>query len=228
MNYEIEYWTTSKVQLIDSMGSDARIVEAAKVSTKGEESLGSEASKGFIKFLLGAEPAPHISPFEHCVATFLIETPLFVCSQVVRHKSFSYSVESGRYREFRPRFYLPPEDRPLKQVGKTGDYQFGQLEREDQEYSWYILEGSTEVVWSSYKHLLASGVAKEVARMVLPQNTITSLYMTGNLRNWMFFLQSRLDHHAQFEIREVAARIEEELDLLFPTTMGVARELVLF
>lgn len=221
---ELDIWHECAVTYVDHMGSDDRVVQAAKVSTAGEASLGAKGTEGFLRFLLREDPA-HISPFEHCVATFLIECPLFVAAQLHTHTSFSFNQESGRYREFRPRFYLPDAERPLVQVGKTGDYTFEDASTEMWEYTYGVSLAATRFAWEQYRRLLDAGVAKEVARAVLPQNTITSLYMTGNLRNWIFFLKGRLDTHAQWEIRDVASKILHPLHGAFPITLNVAMDL---
>lgn len=125
---------------------------------------------------------------------------------------------SGRYRVLEPTFYIPPAERPLVQVGKPGHYEFEQgLEHH---HSALILEmpRACRAAWEAYYKLISQGVAKEVARMVLPVNIFTSFYATGNLRNWFNFLALRSEEQALYEIRCVAHLIEEKIAELFPVT----------
>lgn len=216
---DLVFLEESRVALVDYLGSDARVVEAARVSTKGEGSRGQEADEGLIRYLLREG---HWSPFEHASATFLIETPLFTRSQLVRHKSFSFNEESARYRQMRPRFYIPPHSRPVKAQGKPGHYVM--VHDEDAVLAARAgLRLSAYAGWSNYQRLIEAGVTRELARAVLPQHLVTSLYMTGTLRSWIHFLQSRDDETAQFEVRAVAQKVRRELEAVFPVALKETR-----
>ena len=221
MSDDITWMDGPRIELVERMGSDARIVEAARVSTRGEASRGQAADHGLIRFLWRNG---HVSPFEHAAATFMLTVPLFVQGQLVRHKSMSFNIESARYREVEPRFYLPPADRPLQQVGKPGAYTMqagtGQQQRSVRE----ALAGSAQAGWRAYRGLLSEGAPRELARAVLPQHWMSSIYMTGNLRSWLHFLAQRDSDHAQYEIRQVARIVRAELGRLFPVVMSVAGE----
>lgn len=161
------------------------------------------------------------SPFEHCAASFLVTAPIFVAREWFRHRTFSYNETSGRYTKLLPRFYAPSFDRPLIQVGKPGAYYFETSGDELKHLD--LLERfrfSAQTCWDEYEQMMDLGYAKEVARMVLPVNIYSKWYATGNLRNWVGFLNLRTDEQAMFEIRHLAYQVEEQLIKLFPATMA--------
>lgn len=207
-----EMSSTLGVEYVDHMGSDKKIAQAARTSTKG---LDNDRPKveGLVKALWRDG---HYSPFEHCALTVALDVPLFVRDQIVRHKSMSFSVFSGRYAEFAPRFYLPHTDRPLVQTGKALDYR--REPGSDEQYMASLachVDAAGEGLWR-YRELLDSGVANEVARNVLPASTYTQLWVTGTLRSWLHFLDQRLDEHAQWEVRHVAEKVSEIIRHIFP------------
>ncbi len=104
MTLDITFDSDMHVDLIDFMGSDQRVVQAAQVSTKGAESVNSEAKEGLIRYLVNNR---HASPTEHSVFTFLITAPIFVAREAHRHRIASLNEESGRYKELSPHFYVP-------------------------------------------------------------------------------------------------------------------------
>lgn len=205
------------VNLIDSMGTELSIVNAARVSFNEESAELTDKDVGLIKFLAKNR---HASPFEHCTATFRIEAPIFVAREWHRHRTQSYNEWSGRYSQLEPKFYAPDYDRPLIQTGKAGAYKF-EVPKDDALNIAVFKEFrfSCQTAWDTYEYLLDEGVAKEVARMVLPVNIYTSWYATSNLRNWINFLSLRTDETAMYEIRQLAGSIEESLYKLFPVTM---------
>lgn len=170
---------------------------------------------GLINFLYRER---HMSPFEHGSFTFYIDTPIFVAREFMRHRTFSYNETSGRYKELSPRFYLITDDRPLSQKGKVGAYRFeeGTPEQYGNVYANTTL--SYVNAWQSYQNMLEKGVAKEVARNVLPVGTMTQFYATANPRNIMQFLMLRNDPNALKEIRDVAVKIEEKFAQAMPLT----------
>lgn len=142
----------------------------------------------------------------------------YMADYLVVHNSFNEV--SGRYTELKPKFYAPDYDRPLIQVGKPGAYKF-ELPENDESYQtvWRDFRFSCQAAWNTYERLLNDGIAKEVARMVLPLNTYTSWYATGNLRAWINFLSLRAEGQAMYEIRTLAYALESVLYELFPITM---------
>lgn len=202
------------IELIDSMGTDKTAVNAARVSflrDDTEKDL-TEKDKRLIKFLTAHR---HTSPFEHMMASFKLTVPLFVRSQIMRHRTFSYNEVSRRYTSENIQLWRPKELR--RQSKDNLQCSDGDL-RNDKALG--IMNISLSVSLQYYKELLASGVSREMARCVLPQATYTEFYMTGNIHNWVKFLKLRTDEHTQPETREAALVIQHMLFKLYPVTMS--------
>jgi thymidylate synthase (FAD) len=212
------------VQTVEVMGSDHTIVNAARVSFLNDNAYTSRGltpkDKGLINFLMREK---HMSPFEHPVMTFRIEAPIFVWREFMRHRTFSYNEQSGRYTTFQPDFYCIPPERPVIQSGKPGDYHFEPSVLVN-DSARVELKESYKDSWAAYQRMLDSGVAKEVARMALPVATYSTAYVTGNLRNWFQFLTLRTASQAQWEIQQVATDIEGEVYTHFPTAYSAYKE----
>lgn len=220
--------TDVRAQLVDSMGSDASVVAAARVSTFGRDSeewlsTPPEESSGLIRFLMRNR---HGTPFEHNSMTFLVEAPIFVFREFHRHRiGWSYNEESARYRQLEPVFYVPDEGRPLVQIGKPGAYEFVPGTADDQAATTGTLGQAYAETYGHYEYLLRRGVAREVARMCLPVGIYSSMYATCNARSLMAFLSLRTrDERAVFpskpqhEIELVARAMEAEFAAQFPIT----------
>ena len=202
-----------EVKLIDSMANDLSVVKAARVSTEGSKSLDSKESQGLINYLMRFR---HSSPFEHSTFTFYVYAPIFVTREIIRHRTAQINEESGRYKVLEGNFYYP-EERPLRQVGKTGDYKF----EDGNELRDMVLEGFDQAygnAWIVYEDLLTAGVAKEVARMVLPVGIYSSMYFTVNARGLMNFLSLRTAPNALWEIQYIASQMEHEFSQAMPIT----------
>lgn len=217
---DINFRSDMGVTLIDHMGDDRRIAQAARVSTVGLDN-DREKYVGLVKALIREG---HWSPLESCTMTIAFDVPTFTRDQIIRHKSMSYSVFSLRYSEARPDFWVPAKDRPLVQVGKALDYRRERgapwQKRKTQEYLRETAEGS----WTAYEQLVMHGIANEVARTVLPNSIYSPFWATGNLRSWLHFIALRNDEHAQYEVREAAAKVEEIIRGLFPIALAAFRE----
>lgn len=223
----IEFRDDVTVELIRGAASDADVVFAARVSTQGEETLAhlddeAERSRGLIRYLMRDR---HGSPFEHNSMTFFVSAPIFVFREFMRHRIASYNEESGRYRELRPVFYVPAATRPLVQVGKPGAYQFTAGTPEQHELVVEQVRQRSIEAFASYRTMLDAGVAREVARSVLPLNLFSSMYVTMNARSLMNFLSLRVNEPGstfpsfpQLEIEMVARRMEEHWAKLMPLT----------
>lgn len=211
---EIKFTDELTVTFRDSMGDDFRIVEAARIST---QTVVKPDDEKLLRFLLKQK---HASPFESCIAQFVIHAPIIVVREHMRHRTQSYNEVSGRYSVLEPLFYIPGSERPLTQVGKPGAYSLVTGTEEQSLLAKTRLEEVAFLAWENYKVLLESGIAKEVARDVLPVNIYTKWYATANLRNWLNYLSLRTDKNAMWEIRQVAFKIEEKLTELFPWTMN--------
>lgn len=202
----MKFRSDMKVELVDFMGGDGRVVQAARTSTLGAAASEEKESAGLINFLVRER---HLVPLEHSKFTFRLEIPIFVSRQLVKHRTAQISEESGRYREMDGQFYVPPIWRPLGQAGKTGDYNMIPLSDEAIEGTQLLIEDAAIGAWQTYQELLALGVAKEMARTVLPVNLYSSMYFTIDARNLMNFLSLRNEHHAQWETREVAKQMDD-------------------
>lgn len=214
---EIEFKSDVTVELIDMMGSEQRIVQAARVSTKGAQAEAQEA-KGLVKFLVREK---HEVPLEHCVMTFRIHAPIFVTRQILKHRLTSISEESGRYRELDPVFYTPDETRPVVQTGKTGEYRFVP-DAAANLLAYDAIAVNSMTAWANYEKLLSQGIAKEVARTVLPTNLYSTMYMTINLRSALNFIAlrtARYGSHPQHEIALVGEQVRDVLAEHFPTVL---------
>lgn len=208
------------VELIDSMGNDERICQAARVSTKGADSYATGESEGLINFLIANR---HGSPLEHVVFTWLISAPIFVWREFMRHRMASYNEESGRYKQLDAVFYIPGPDRKLIQIGKTGAYEFVPGSDEQYENVVRLLQDGSEAAYKNYMAMLENDIAKEVSRMALPLNIFSSAYVTMNLRGLMNFLSLRTKsdeaHFKSFpqaEIEMVARQMEESFKQVAP------------
>jgi thymidylate synthase (FAD) len=227
------------VELVRSAASDQDVLFAARVSTQGEQTLeqaqgkndpaeSAKRDKGLINYLMRDR---HGSPFEHNSLTFYVQAPIFVFREFMRHRIASYNEESGRYRELNPVFYVPGPDRNLVQVGKAGHYEFlpgtaEQMALVEQESR----EGSQRA-YEAYQRMLEAGVAREVARIVLPLNIYSSMYVTMNARSLMNFLSLRTKregtHFPSFPQREIemcAEKMEDFWAQLMPLTYEAFNE----
>lgn len=216
------------VELVKHSAADTDVLWAARVSTGGEKSLEElhkdpERSKGLINFLMRDR---HGSPFEHNSMTFFISAPLFVFREFHRHRvGWSYNEESGRYRELQPVFYTPDAARKLVQQGRPGKYEFVEGTPEQHSLTATAMEESYRQAYETYQRLLEAGVAREVARAVLPVGLYSSMYATCNARSLMHFLGLRTQHEQakvpsfpQREIEMVGELMEEQWAKLMPLT----------
>ncbi|MFC4587780.1 FAD-dependent thymidylate synthase [Sphaerisporangium corydalis] len=216
------------VELVRHNASDSDVVWAARVSTAGEQSLEAvdqdpARSKGLINYLMRDR---HGSPFEHNSMTFFIGAPILVFREFHRHRvGWSYNEESGRYRELQPVFYVPGRERKLVQEGKPGRYEFVEGDAEQYKVVTEAMENSYRRSYAAYQDMLEAGVAREVARAVLPVGLFSSMYATCNARSLMHFLSLRTkDERAvvpsfpQREIEMVAEKMEALWSGLMPLT----------
>jgi thymidylate synthase (FAD) len=219
---EISFRSDVTVELVRANASDADVLFAARVSTQGEQTLeaaqdadlDASRSKGLINYLMRDR---HGSPFEHNSMTFYVQAPIFVFREFMRHRMASYNEESGRYRELNPVFYVPGPERNLVQVGKAGAYDFLPGTPEQTALVSSEVHAVCEAAYASYQRMLEAGVAREVARIVLP--------VTMNARALMNFLSLRTKREGthfpsfpQREIEMVAEKMENFWVDLMPLT----------
>jgi thymidylate synthase (FAD) len=226
-NAEIIFRSDMTVELVKASASDADVIWAARVSTAGEQSLDEigedpARSAGLINYLARER---HGSPFEHTSMTFFISAPIFVFREFMRHRIASYNEESGRYRELSPVFYIPDADRKLIQIGKAGAYTFVDGTEEQLEITEAAMKEAYTLAYKQYQVMLDAGIAREVARAVLPVGLYSSMYVTMNARALMNFLSlrtaregSHFPSYPQREIEMVAEKMEVEFARLMPLT----------
>lgn len=224
---DVEFRSDMTVELIKHSASDSDVIWAARVSTKGEQSqedihADPERSAGLINFLMRDR---HGTPFEHSTMTFYIRAPIFVFREFMRHRTFSYNEESGRYRQLEPVFYLPGADRKLVQAGKPGAYEFTPGSPEQHQIVADVAADACRQAYDAYVTMLAAGVAREVARVVLPVGLYSSMYASCNARALMNFLSLRIRRpdatfpsFPQREIEMVAEQMEAAWAAVMPLT----------
>lgn len=184
------------VRLVGSYGDDARIVEAARVSY-GNGTKTKREDQALINYLMRHE---HMSPFEMVDFTFHIKAPIFVARQWFRHRTASVNEISARYSVMKDEFYEPHQLRGQSKTNKQGS--------EDTIIEdGFLVKEAYDYAYEYYEMLIADGVAREQARMVLPVGMYTEFYWKQNLRNLLHFVKLRIDGHAQKEIRDYAQAI---------------------
>lgn len=209
-----------EVSLLNHMGGDLAVIAAARVSNGvdyRQASKGPEADQKLINYLVQHR---HGTPFEHSTFQFYIKAPLFVRSEWHRHRMASYNEISGRYVEYEPEFYTPE----LWRVKSPSNKQGSQFPEYDESWENWLYEiraqyrNAIDDAWVAYKALLNEGVAKEMARMVLPLSLYTQFYMTVNARGLMNFLSLRAADDAQWEIRQYAIAMKDMFKQVMPMT----------
>jgi thymidylate synthase (FAD) len=197
-----------------ALASDLAVVNAARVSFNQESAEMSDRDRGLIGFLMREQ---HGSPFEHGYFRFLVKAPIFVVREHHRHRAgHSYNEWSGRYSKLEAEFYVP--DYVRTQVGKPGAYSFEPVEPEVRDLARDEIRAAAEDAFGAYERLLEQGVAKEVARTVLPLALYTKYYWSCNPRSLMHFCGLRNADQALHEIREYARAAEGFLEELMPVT----------
>ena len=180
------------VELIKAEASDLDVIHAMVISTQGDPVEWDDTKdSGRINFLMKGR---HGSPFEHNMFKFRVEAPIAVFREWHRHRiGFSYNEVSGRYSEMKPRFYIPPPERPLVQKGKAGAYIMMPGSADQYHEMFREMYQGFQTEYERYQRLLDLGIAKEVARGVLPVYLMSSMYVTCNARSLMSFLSLRTD-----------------------------------
>lgn len=212
--------STITVEPIRVLAEDRFVAEAARVSTLAEATAEASVERSY-RGLIGALMRDrHGSPFEHGFMTFRVHAPLNVMTEHLRHRiGWSYNGESGRYKTFDPVFYTPPPERGVTQVGRAMEYDIQPGDDEQRRHVTEEVEAASQAAWDSYTYLLDQGVAREVARQVLPTNLMTTYYTSCNPRSLMAFLQLRGEGtHALWEIQQVARGYEAALAEAMPAT----------
>ena len=203
------------VRLDDVMASDLSVVNGARVSFARRKEEMDDSDAGLIRFLMRDR---HGTPFEHNAFRFHIRCPIFVAREWMRHRVGSFNEFSLRYAKATDDFYVPEAEDVRSQVGKPGAYTFEPVEPELAEHTREALREVYEHAYSTYERLVEAGVAREVARSVLPVGAYTEFYWTVNARSLMNFVSLRAADAAQREIRRYAEAVERFLELHMPIT----------
>jgi thymidylate synthase (FAD) len=197
------------------LADDLSVVNAARVSFGRRKEVMDERDEGLIRFLMRDR---HGTPFEHNAFRFHIRSPIFVAREWMRHRVGSFNEFSLRYAKATDDFYVPEPEDVRTQVGKPGAYTFEQVEPELAERTREELRRVYEAAFDAYARLVELGVAREVARSVLPVGAYTEFYWTVNARSLMNFVSLRAAETAQREIRRYADAVEELFSRHMPVT----------
>ena len=227
---KIDLLDNGYIELIEVWGSDERVIKSARMSTnKGFLGWGTPEAPGDEKLLRYLWEHKHATPFEFAGAVFEIQAPIFVFREWHRHRTQSYNEMSARYTPLPNTNYIPTLDRVMTNaVG--GNKQAGTAQGAaslDDMLAWNWRERLVEFynrAETLYQLGLASGIPKELARLVIPVGRYSRMRASANLRNWMGFLTLRMDPHAQYEIRVYAQALAGLLQERFPKTMALFKE----
>jgi thymidylate synthase (FAD) len=207
------YLDKGYVQLVDYMGDDLCVVNAARVSYGGAEYQSEARNKGLINYLMEHN---HSSPFEMPIVRFRLKMPIFVARQFVRHRTASLNEYSLRYSEQNGEYYLPDVSRFCFNSVSNHQGSGEPLPKEDAEKAQQMMKELMENELATYRALLNMGVAREVARSALGVNFYTEMVWQNDLRNLFHFLSLRNDSHAQIEIQQLAEHMEYFVEMLYP------------
>jgi thymidylate synthase (FAD) len=193
------------IGLIDHMGTESTITNAARVSFGKMKETFDEKDNVLLKYLIENK---HLTPLEHVKFTFSVHCPLFVRGQWHRHRAgWSYNEISRRYTEVDMEYYIPEKFRVQSENNKQASVEDSVIEKNQEACEIYAK--FTEALHLAYEKLLELGVCKEQARGILPQTMFTTFWATVDLRNLLHFIELRDDDHAQKEIREYAKAMKE-------------------
>src|SRR2546428_3126769 len=203
------------VRLDDAMAGDLSVVNGARVSFARRKEVMDESDEGLIRFLMRDR---HGTPFEHNSFRFHIRAPLFVAREWMRHRVGSFNEFSLRYARATDEFYVPAPEDVRSQVGKPGAYSFEPVDPELAEQTREELRAVYDAAYETYNRLVEQGVARELARLVMPMGAYTEFYWTVNARSLMNFVSLRAAETAQREIRRYAEACERFLAEKMPVT----------
>lgn len=204
------------VTLLDSCGSDLNVVNAARVSFNKEVS--GELTDKDAKLINYLAKHKHFSPFNHAFLSFRVKAPIFVARQLVKHKFLPWNEVSRRYVKDEPEFYFSEVWRKAADNVKQGSSDEEVILSDNHAFI------AVYTALNAYETLLREGVCPEQARMVLPQNTMTEWIWSGTLGAWADMCRLRLDPHTQYETRQVALKIAEQVKYKFPISFKALLE----
>jgi thymidylate synthase (FAD) len=208
----------SSVKLIDHMGDDQAIVDAARISVTG--STKKSETRALIRYLMRHK---HTSPFEMVEFKFHVKVPIFVARQWLRHRMASVNEMSGRYSVLPSEYYVPEVYHQQSQTNHQGSdacMDVGEFTRLKQ-------KASCDLAFHTYEEMIAKGVSREEARIHLPLGTMTEFIWKIDLHNLLHFLHLRMDSHAQPEIQEPARQIWDLIQPIVPLTCEAFKDFVI-
>lgn len=206
----------------ENLRCDYAVAEAARVSYGGQI-RGGDADAKLIRYLLRNK---HTSPFEMVRFKFHIKLPIFVQRQLIRHRTANVNEISGRYTKLKDDFYEPNNIRGQSLTNHQGSSETPMVVDDELENIYNNYLGTNKNTYDLYNKLIQAGVAKEQARVCLPQNIYTELYWCIDLHNLLRFLSLRKSSHAQYEIRMYATAMESLIKDLCPITIGAYNEFI--
>jgi len=197
------------VGLIDWMGTDSSVVQAARVSY-GAGTKKTQEDRGLIRYLMRHE---HTTPFEMCEVKFHIRLPIFVMRQLIRHRTAQVNEYSGRYSVMTDEFYVPKKFEKQSKTNMQGRDE--SLDDQQGKLTW-MMDDVHNNAYGKYEELLELDVARETARAVLPVSNYTEAYWKCNIKNFLHMAWLRMDSHAQWEIQEFARAMYGLVKPLYP------------
>ena len=203
------------VRLDGALADDLSVANAARVSFARRKDALDEADEGLIRFLMRDR---HGTPFEHNAFRFHVRCPMFVAREWFRHRIGSFNEFSMRYAKATEDFYVPEAEDVRSQVGKPGSYTFETVDAELAERTRVELSAAYEQAYAVYERLVDAGVARELARSVMPVGAYTQFFWTVNARSLMNFVSLRAAETAQLEIRRYADAVEAFFARKMPVT----------
>lgn len=215
------------IRVIDYMGDDAAVVQAARVSYgSGTKSI--REDQKLIAYLIENN---HSSPLEMCEIKFHVKLPIFVARQWIRHRTANVNEYSARYSILDREFYIPESEYLMKsgaQSNKNKQGSEGALSKEDVDAFLRNLMQQSENCYLDYEQSIDKGISREISRMTLPLNYYTQWYWKIDLRNLLHFINLRMDSHAQFEIRQYASVIADIIKMWCPDVYDAFEEFILY
>lgn len=212
------------VRLVDVMGDDAAIVQAARVSY-GSGTKKVHEDRGLIRYLLRHM---HTTPFEMVEFKFHIKLPIFVARQWIRHRTANVNEYSGRYSEMKDEFYVPAIDQVRAQsVSNKQGRADEAFPIDEAERIIAMMESSQQQAYAEYQQMLSQDLAREIARINLPVSNYTEWYWKIDLHNLFHFLRLRIDAHAQYEIRVYAQAMADLIKPYVPMAYEAFEDYIL-
>ena len=216
------------IRVVDVMGNDSSIVQAARVSY-GDGTKTKREDSGLINYLMKHR---HTSPFEMCEIKLHIKLPMFIARQWIRHRTANVNECSARYSVLPEEYYIPKVEDIAPQSAQNKQCRGGEINESDAKKAQELMIESSKKSYQNYKELLGSddgedGIAREIARGVLPLNMYTEWYWKIDLHNLLHFINLRIHPHAQYEIRVYAEKLADIVQQWCPMAYNAFEEHVL-